>query len=170
MRFVVPPIDQPLTACGTEIRPDEAPHLYLNKKLARITLDEMSQSVGVLTPEGILLECNRAALVAGGLTRDIVIGKPFEETCSWTCSPKTRADLRSAVTRAAWPAGNSQAFPRLKNNAASEARQPRGRSPLRHPVNDYRTYRREDLQALLDCMRSTNGGRKRASRRQGGAR
>jgi PAS domain S-box-containing protein len=100
MQFFVPRIDQPFTVRGTEIRPDDTPEQYL-QKLARITLDEMFQLVGVLTTDGILLECNRAALVAGGLTRDDVIGKPFGETYWWTCSLKTQEDLRDAIARAA---------------------------------------------------------------------
>jgi PAS domain S-box-containing protein len=100
MNFFVPRIDHPFSVRGTEIRPDDAPEEYL-RKLARITLDEMFQLVGVLTTDGVLLECNRAALVAGGLTRDDVIGKPFWETYWWTCSPKTQEDLRNAIARAA---------------------------------------------------------------------
>jgi PAS domain-containing protein len=50
------------------------------EKLARIALDEMVQLVGVLTPDGIVLECNRSALVAAGLGREDVIGKPLWET------------------------------------------------------------------------------------------
>jgi PAS domain S-box-containing protein len=100
MKFFVPKIDGPFTVRGTEIRPDDTPEQYL-QKLARITLDEMFQLVGVLTTDGILLECNRAALVAGGLTRDDVIGKPFWETYWWTCSSKTQEDLRNAIARAA---------------------------------------------------------------------
>ena len=44
----------------------------VNDPAVPVTLDEMFQLVGVLTTDGILLECNRAALVAGGLTRDDV--------------------------------------------------------------------------------------------------
>jgi PAS domain S-box-containing protein len=100
MKFFVPDIDQPFKVRGTEIRPDDTPQQYL-QKLARITLDEMFQLVGVLTTDGILLECNRAALDGGGLTRNDVIGKPFWETFWWTVTPKTQADLRDAIRRAA---------------------------------------------------------------------
>jgi PAS domain S-box-containing protein len=100
MKLFVPDIDQPFKVRGTEIRPDDTPQQYL-QKLARITLDEMFQLVGVLTTDGILLECNRAALDGGGLTRDDVIGKPFWETFWWTVTPKTQEDLRDAIMRAA---------------------------------------------------------------------
>jgi len=100
MKFLVPGIDRSYAVRGTQIRPDDTPEQYL-QKLARITLDQMCQLVGVLTTDGILLECNRAALDAGGLTRDEVIGRPFWETYWWTCSPKTQDDLRNAIARAA---------------------------------------------------------------------
>jgi hypothetical protein len=46
MKFFVPEIDQPFKVRGTAIRPDDTPQQYL-QKLARITLDEMFQLVGV---------------------------------------------------------------------------------------------------------------------------
>ena len=69
--------------------------------LARITLDEMSELVGVLDASGTLIECNRAALDGGGLTRDSVIGKRFWETPFWAVSQKTQQDLYDAIQRAA---------------------------------------------------------------------
>jgi PAS domain S-box-containing protein len=100
MDVFTPKIESSITVRGTTIHPGDTPEQYL-QKLARITLDEMFQLVGVLTPDGILLECNRAALAAGGLTREDVIGKPFWETYWWTCSKKTQDDLRDAIARAA---------------------------------------------------------------------
>jgi PAS fold len=101
MKSFVPKIERPFTVRGTEIRPDETPEQYL-QKLARITLDGMFQLVGVLTTDGILLECNRAALVAGRADtgrrhREAVLG----ETYWWTCSTKTQEDLRNAIARTA---------------------------------------------------------------------
>lgn len=100
MKFFAPKIDHPITVRGTEIRPDDTPQQYL-QKLARITLDEMVQFVGVLTTDGILLECNRAALESGGVTRDDVIGKPFWETFWWTVTRAMQEELRKAIHRAA---------------------------------------------------------------------
>lgn len=93
-------VEQSLIVRGTGICPGDDHQHYL-QKLARIMLDEMSGFVGVLTPNGILLECNRAALEAGGVTREEVIGKPFWETMWWTVTPKTQEDLRRAIRRAA---------------------------------------------------------------------
>src|SRR5215469_4048041 len=100
MKFFAPQIDHPIAVRGTEIRPDDTPQQYL-QKLARITLDEMVQFTGILTTDGILLECNRAALESSGLTRDDVIGKPFWETFWWTVTPKMQDELCKAIHRAA---------------------------------------------------------------------
>ncbi|HZS27651.1 MAG TPA: PAS domain S-box protein [Candidatus Angelobacter sp.] len=100
MKFFAPEINHPITVRGTEILPDDTPQQYL-QKLARITLDEMGQFVGILTADGILLECNRAALESGGLTRDDVIGKPFWETFWWTVTPMMQEEIRKAIYRAA---------------------------------------------------------------------
>src|SRR5262245_2805814 len=100
MKFFVPDIDQPFTVRGTEIRPNDTPEQYL-QKLARITLDEMVQFVGLLTTDGTLLECNRGALAEGGVTRDDVIGKPLWKTFWWTVSRATQEDLRNAIRSAA---------------------------------------------------------------------
>lgn len=100
MKFFAPEISHTITVRGTEIHPDDTPQEYL-QKLARITLDEMGQFVGILTTDGILLECNRAALESCELTRDDVIGKPFWETFWCTVTPTIQAELRKAVHRAA---------------------------------------------------------------------
>src|SRR5581483_5760919 len=100
MKFFAPEINHPITVRGTEILPDDTPQQYL-QKLPRITPDEMGQFVGILTADGILLECNRAALESGGLTRDDVIGKPFWETFWWTVTPMMQEEIRKAIYRAA---------------------------------------------------------------------
>jgi PAS domain S-box-containing protein len=100
MECFIPKIARPFTVRGTEVRPDDPPQLYL-RKLARITLDEMLHLVGVLNTDGVLLECNRAALEGGGLTRADVIGKPLWESIWWSVTPKTQSDLREAISRAA---------------------------------------------------------------------
>jgi len=63
--------------------------------------DQMYQFIGLLTPEGILLEANRTALEFGNVTLDDVLGKPFWETIWWQISPATQAHLKAAIARAA---------------------------------------------------------------------
>lgn len=57
--------------------------------------------VGLLTPEGIIVEANRSALTAAGLTPADVQGKPVEDTYWWSYSPAVQHQLREAVVRAA---------------------------------------------------------------------
>lgn len=77
--------------------------------LARIILEQFNndyfraifeytfQFIGLLSPEGILLEVNQTALNAIGLTKEDVIGKPFWETGWWLISPETQTQLQEAI-------------------------------------------------------------------------
>jgi PAS domain S-box-containing protein len=70
-------------------------------KEPRDVIDGLFAFVGVLTPDGVLVEANRAALQAAGLRPEDVIGLPFEQTYWWSYSPEAQAQLRAAVGRAA---------------------------------------------------------------------
>jgi len=63
--------------------------------------ENMFQFIGLLSPEGILLEANQTALQAGGLTREAVVGRPFWTTGWWQISAQTQAQLRAAIATAA---------------------------------------------------------------------
>jgi PAS domain S-box-containing protein len=67
----------------------------------RAVFDSTYQFIGLLSPDGTLLEANQAALAAGGLRAEEVIGKPFWETSWWSTSAHTQAQLRGAIGRAA---------------------------------------------------------------------
>lgn len=58
--------------------------------------------VGLMMPDGTLIEANRSALTAAGLKPEDVLGKPFEETYWWAYSPEVQHQLRQAITRAAY--------------------------------------------------------------------
>jgi len=64
-------------------------------------LDSLFGFVGIFTPDGFLLDANRAPLEAAGLTREAVIGLPFWETPWWSYSPAAQDQVRSALERAA---------------------------------------------------------------------
>jgi PAS domain S-box-containing protein len=84
----------------TERKQAEAEAQRSQKRL-RDLIDGVGPSifVGLMTPEGILIECNRPALTAAGLKPEDVLGKPFEETHWWCHSPEAQQQLREAIAR-----------------------------------------------------------------------
>lgn len=78
----------------------DPPHIR-RQKLARITLDSMVQFVGLLDAEGTVLEINRVALDAVGITLSDVEGKPFWTTFWWQVSEEINQTLRESIARAA---------------------------------------------------------------------
>src|ERR1700761_7415034 len=68
----------------------------------RAIYDGTYEYIGVLAPDGTLLEANRASLeFAAGTTREDVIGRPFWETVWFAHTPGAPEQLREAVARAA---------------------------------------------------------------------
>jgi PAS domain S-box-containing protein len=59
------------------------------------------QFIGLMQPDGILLEANQTALNFGGLQRSDVIERPFWEARWWTISQETQNQLREAIAQAA---------------------------------------------------------------------
>ncbi len=57
--------------------------------------------IGILNPEGVILDCNRASLEFAGNTREDVIGKFFWDTPWFTNTPGMPDFIRTAVQRAA---------------------------------------------------------------------
>lgn len=66
----------------------------------RAIVDNMAAFVGEMTPNGVLVEINRAALDAGGLQSQDVIGKRLEETWWFSHSPVVQAQIREDIERA----------------------------------------------------------------------
>jgi PAS domain S-box-containing protein len=73
-----------------------------SQKRLRDLIDGLGPSmfVGLMTPQGILIEANRPALAAAGLKLEDVLGKPFEETYWWAYSQEVQQQLREAIARA----------------------------------------------------------------------
>jgi PAS domain S-box-containing protein len=69
-------------------------------KLARVVLDGMSQFVGLLDPDGNVIEINRAALESAGIRLDGIRGRPFGEVHWWGVSEEARILERDCVRRA----------------------------------------------------------------------
>jgi PAS domain S-box-containing protein len=63
--------------------------------------DQAYQYLGLLTPEGKLIEANQAALDACGVKREDVIGANFWETRWWSVSKETQERLKAAIESAA---------------------------------------------------------------------
>lgn len=75
--------------------------LQLTDQRFRASFNSMFQFMGILAPDGTLLEVNEAAaLVIDGPASEQV-GKPFWETYWWRISEATRNGIRDAVARAA---------------------------------------------------------------------
>jgi len=68
---------------------------------ARAIFDQTFQFIGLMTPDGKVVEANRAALEFAGIEESAVLGKPFWETPWWTHSPDMQERLRQAVKRVA---------------------------------------------------------------------
>jgi PAS domain S-box-containing protein len=71
------------------------------ENLYKLIFDQTFHFIGVLEPDGTLMDANEAALSFGGLTREDVVGKPFWEAYWWQLSSETQAQLRDAIARAA---------------------------------------------------------------------
>lgn len=67
----------------------------------RAIFDSTFQFIGLLSPDGTLLEANETALAFGGITPAEVIGKPFWEARWWTISREAQDRLRDAIRDAA---------------------------------------------------------------------
>ncbi|NJP08244.1 MAG: PAS domain S-box protein [Leptolyngbyaceae cyanobacterium RU_5_1] len=78
----------------------EADLKHSEQKL-RAVFDSTFQFMGVLTPEGIVMDANRAALDAVAVDLADVVGKPFWETPWWSHFPEQQQQLQQAIARAA---------------------------------------------------------------------
>ena len=95
----------PLRAAGThlDISARKEAELALAKSEQRFhaIFDHTFQFIGLLTPDGLLVEANQTALHFGGVARDEVLQHPFWEIATWGVSSGTRDDLKKAIERAA---------------------------------------------------------------------
>jgi PAS domain S-box-containing protein len=77
--------------------------LRSSERRLRSILDGLGPSVlvGLLAPDGTLLETSRSALQATGLTAQQAVGHAFDELPSWTHSPEVLRQLTAAIRRVA---------------------------------------------------------------------
>jgi len=69
-------------------------------QLLRRVIDRLGTFVGLLNPEGVLLQVNRMPLEDGGLSTEDVVGRKFWECYWFSGSGVTQAWVRNAVARA----------------------------------------------------------------------
>lgn len=67
----------------------------------RAIFDQTFQFIGLLSPDGSLLEANQTALEFGGFTMEQVRGRKFWEAPWWSLSPDSVDRLKDAIARAA---------------------------------------------------------------------
>ncbi len=67
----------------------------------RAIFDQTYAFIGLLDPEGTLLEANRAALDFAGVAREDVVGRPFWEGPWWKDSSAARDHLKASILGAA---------------------------------------------------------------------
>jgi PAS domain S-box-containing protein len=84
----------------TEAKQAEAAVHESESRLRRV-LDQLFAFVGVLSPDGVLVDINRAPMEAAGIDAEDVLGKPFWDTYWWSYDREVQARLKDAVTRAA---------------------------------------------------------------------
>jgi PAS domain S-box-containing protein len=72
-----------------------------SERRLRAIFEGTFQFIGLLSPDGTVLEANQTALQATGATREEVVGRPFWETRWWSVSEEARKQLREAILRAA---------------------------------------------------------------------
>jgi PAS domain S-box-containing protein len=66
----------------------------------RRVLDSLFAFVGVLTPDGTLVEANKAPLAAAGLRAEDVLGRKFWDCYWWSYSLESQEQMRRAIERA----------------------------------------------------------------------
>jgi PAS domain S-box-containing protein len=67
----------------------------------RAIFDQTFHFIGMLTPDGTLIEANRTAMQFAGINESDCIGKPFWDTPWWTHSADMQNKLRKAIIDAA---------------------------------------------------------------------
>ena len=71
------------------------------RRRLRAILDKTTHYVGLLTPEGILIECSQAPIRDTGLTEDEVLGHYFWDIAWWTDDDEQRTRMQQAIAEAA---------------------------------------------------------------------
>jgi PAS domain S-box-containing protein len=80
-------------------RSEEA--LRESERKMKAVFDQTFQLMGLMTPDGTLIEANRTAIQFAGVSEADVLGKLFWETVWWAHSEPLQLEIREAVAKAA---------------------------------------------------------------------
>lgn len=75
--------------------------LSASEQRFRAIYDQTYEFIGLLNPDGMVLDANHTALAFRGLHLPDVVGKPFWETPWWDVSPDLQAKLKTGIAQAA---------------------------------------------------------------------
>ena len=99
------PGEEEAVFCGSirdvSLRKQAERALIESERRFRAIFDGEYQFVGLLAPDGTMLEVNRTALEATGVDREDALGKPFWETEWWSYSAEVQERVKQGVIRAA---------------------------------------------------------------------
>ena len=79
---------------------DSVEQLQKNERLFRAVFDQSFQFIGLMLPDGTLIEANRTAMEFADVGPEDVLGKPFWEGPWWAHSRETQEKLKVAAARA----------------------------------------------------------------------
>jgi PAS domain S-box-containing protein len=71
------------------------------ERLFRAIFDQSFQLVGLLKPDGTVLEVNQTALAVAGLRREDFVGTQFVDNLWWQISPEAKQKVQAALAKAA---------------------------------------------------------------------
>jgi|GEM_PF-1979583 len=75
--------------------------LRLSDQRARAIFDQSYAFVGLLNPDGILLDVNRTSCEFTGIAKEEAIGQPFPQTIWWSHNLQQRKRLEESISKAA---------------------------------------------------------------------
>ncbi|MGD1953103.1 MAG: PAS domain S-box protein [Leptolyngbyaceae cyanobacterium] len=89
--------------CGRDITDQHRVEQSLERSEQRFQaiFNQTFQFIGLLTPDGTLLEANETALNFGGFSAEQVLNKPIWEAPWWQTSTEVKQQLRDAIAKAA---------------------------------------------------------------------
>ena len=93
-------IEEQRSRAGTALKATEET-LHESDRKIRALFDQTFQFIGMLDPDGTVLEANRTAMQFAGIKESDCIGRPFWDTAWWAHSAEMRDKLRKAVKKAA---------------------------------------------------------------------